>query len=154
MTRIITDEEFIQAVDAAVEERGRDFVYPEEWKQRLDSVGGATSSLTCLYNLPDDSPACLFGLAFHKLGLAPASGVVTDILDMTSSPWSYGDVDDAFQGESAATWRERADVEFRLSTDVRYAAQNAQAAQDKGDAWGDASEIFHRYLDGEAPGAD
>lgn len=153
MTRIITDEEFVKAFDAAVEERGRDFQYPENWKSE------AGQGATCLYNLEDGTPACMFGLAFHKLGLAPATGVVTDILDMTSTIVDDEDLSryDDMTGadpEGAEAWRDRADVEFQLSWKVRSAAQAAQIAQDTGNTWGSASDVFYRRLDGEAPGAD
>lgn len=158
MTRIITDEEFVAAFDAAVEERGRDFVYPDEWK--IPMLEGDTSprNMTCLYNLDDGAPACVWGLAFHKLGLAPATGVITDIKDMTSDTHMSDYMGDGWLSlpgeEEAVSWRERADVEFRLSRQTREAAGVAQTCQDTGKTWGEASDAFHSRLDGEAPGAD
>lgn len=152
MTRIITDDEFVKAFDAAVEERGRDFVYPEEWKVPIAEFD--PSNTTCLYNLDDGAPACVWGLAFQKLGLTPAIGVITDIQDMTSTA-NREDCEEYDEDAYAAVhWRERADVAFELSSTVRRAASRAQTAQDGGNTWGYASDLFHRALDGEAPGAD
>lgn len=55
-----TDEQVHEAIKAVVEERGADFIYPDEWKYTND----------CLYVRPDgDGPACIVGAVLHHLGV-------------------------------------------------------------------------------------
>ena len=62
------DKAFYRGLLAAVEERGREFVYPEEWRNK----NGA-----CTNRLKDGSPACIMGLAATNAGFViPRSGPV------------------------------------------------------------------------------
>lgn len=65
MTRF-TEAEFTAAMEAAVAERGKDWVYPRTWY--YEGV--------CSYSLEDGTPACLIGVALSKLdpGLVPDFG--------------------------------------------------------------------------------
>jgi hypothetical protein len=60
MAEPFTRDEFTAAIKAAVDERGRDFVYPNEWKDTDNS---------CVYSLEDGTPACIIGAALDKLGV-------------------------------------------------------------------------------------
>ena len=52
-----TYAEMKAALERAVEERGADFVYPEEWRE----------TRMCRYRLPDGRPGCIVGLAMSYL---------------------------------------------------------------------------------------
>ena len=57
---MITLQQMREAIKAAVEERGEDFIYPrdnEDWM-----INGV-----CRYRLEDGTPACIVGLAMSKI---------------------------------------------------------------------------------------
>ena len=126
MTIQITDQQFIDALEAAVAERGRDFVYPRgdrRWSKLPDS-DEETLVNSCLYVKPDGSgAACLIGLALHK------AGVPLDYLAQ-------------HEGDPAG----RVMVNLGVSWPVRSAAGEAQSSQDLGATWGDALDEFYRQL--------
>lgn len=62
---MITYAEMKAALERAVEERGADFVYPEEWRET--KIRHDTEIHLCRYRLPDGRPGCIVGLAMSYL---------------------------------------------------------------------------------------
>lgn len=60
MTIDITYDKALEALNAAVAERGADFVYPDE--ERHEGV-------TCQYRKPDGTGSCIVGMALILLGV-------------------------------------------------------------------------------------
>src|SRR5690606_15167232 len=112
MTIQITDQQFIDALEAAVAERGRDFVYPRgdrRWSE-LTECDQETLVNCCLCVKPDGSGAgCLIGRALHKAGV-PLGYLAQHV------------------GDPAG----RVMVNLGVSWPVRSAAGEAQASQDLG----------------------
>lgn len=120
------DRRFIDAMEAAVAERGADWVYPEA--EADPDTFGATflrdawhvdASGSCVYQTEDGEPACIIGLAMHKMGvdLPPFDRIV---------------------GARGALQ----DSGLNLSDSILDAASTAQNSQDGGDSWGYALEEF------------
>lgn len=63
MNKLITLEEMRGAVRRAVEERGRDFVYPWEWMEHPPLC----DTPCCVYRRKDGTPSCIVGLAVSYL---------------------------------------------------------------------------------------
>jgi hypothetical protein len=63
----ITLEQVTEALEAAVAEKGADFVYPVEWRPGGDPNG------ICRYRR-DGKPACIWGNAFARLGIEAREG--------------------------------------------------------------------------------
>src|SRR5690606_25101812 len=126
MTIQITDQQFIDALEAAVAERGRGSVSPRgdrRWSE-LPVSDEATLVNSRLYVKPDGTgAACLSGMALHKAG-AP--------LDYLAQ----------HEGDPAG----RVMVNLGVSWPVRSAAGEAQSSQDLGATWGDALDEFYRQL--------
>lgn len=126
MTQVqITEEQFTKAMHEAVAERGEDWVYPRktpneqrndietEWRDRFG---------VCRYQKPSGEPACIIGLALHKIdpSLVPDSNTfrsASAVLGALGAPES-----------------------------VQFAARRAQAAQDTGRSWGRALAEYEEYL--------
>lgn len=108
-----TIDEFTAAMEAAVEERGPDFVYPDE-EPWMDTYG------QCQYSLPDGTPACIIGLALSKLDpdAVPGHGAV------------YG-------ASTLLKGRVQGDTEGETNLFLS-AADNAQDKQDSRETWGQA----------------
>lgn len=123
MTVQITRENFTAAMRAAVAERGEDFVYPAKGSE-LAEQGWRSENGTCVYALPDGSPACLIGLALYKID----PGLLTHV---------------EFQADSASRVMGRAGVQDEM---VLLAADRAQTMQDVGVSWGDALSEYERVL--------
>lgn len=77
-TTTITRENFTQAMEQAVAERGRDYLYPEDDKQ----------GSVCQYKTKNGKPSCIIGAALHILNpdfvpargsSLPASAVLTEL---------------------------------------------------------------------------
>ncbi len=64
----ITRESFSEAIEAAVAERGPDFIYPLEWKEEFPGNDDPTA-LRCVYFKEGVGPACIIGVALDKLGV-------------------------------------------------------------------------------------
>src|SRR5690606_28125878 len=126
MTIQITDQQFIDALEAAVAERGRDFVYPRgdrRWSKLPDS-DEETLVNSCPYVKPGGAgAACLSGLALHK------AGVPLDCLARRE-----GHPAGRVRGSLGVSWP------------VRSAAGGAQSSEDLGATWGDALDEFYRQL--------
>ena len=123
MTVQITRENFTAAMRAAVAERGEDWVYPAEGSE-LAEQGWRPEEGTCVYVLPDGSPACLIGLALYKID----PGLLTHV---------------EFQSDNASRVMNRAGVQDRM---LLLAADMAQGAQDEDVPWGDALSGYERAL--------
>lgn len=129
MTVQITRENFTAAMRAAVAERGEDFVYPAEGSE-LAKQGWRSGEGTCVYVLPDGTPACLIGLALYKID--------PDLL-------TYVD----FPAQSASRVMNRAGVRDRV---LLLAADTAQNEQDEGASWGESLKEYGRVLSARAEG--
>ena len=123
MTVQVTRENFTAAMRAAVAERGEDWVYPAEGSE-LAEQGWREEEGTCVYVLPDGSPACLIGLALYKIDPALVEGL---------------------EGENVTALRllQRLGVE---DGELYWAAQDAQDTQDVGKTWGNALKIYERAM--------
>ena len=75
--RYITPQEVLDALNAAVEERGADFVYPINWRTNFNPALGETippaghGQCQNYLIISDDQPAqpaCIAGYVYHKLG--------------------------------------------------------------------------------------
>lgn len=114
-----TQEQIVEAFDAAIEERGEEWVYPQgsgtdEWH-----VYGL-----CRYVKEDGAPACVWGVALNKVDP-----------ELVPSP-------DDTEGIRAVFHRECIDYDNALLT----AATWAQIAQDRGMPYGKVKLGFHRVL--------
>lgn len=112
-----TLNDVITALDAAVAERGADYVYPR------DRDGWTTFTGACVYQLADGKPACIVGEVLHRLDpeLVPPPECVND----------------------AMTFIEEAIPEAFEAGDLRNIAtllRVAQAHQDSGESWGRSAE--------------
>lgn len=116
--RKVSYKQFMEAMEAAVAERGEDYIYPKfegEADDYHDSNG------LCRYSLEDGTPACIIGEVLNRLNpewLPPhdlirgATSVLSDIGPEAFYRRDYG----------------------RIVT----AATEAQSSQDRGNTWGDA----------------
>lgn len=113
----ITDAEFTEAMKQAVELRGKDFVYPDEWRNKDESG----HPMGCRYEF-EGKGACIIGTAIEI-----ATGET---------------VPDTLEGLSAEVVLENFAPE--LGKNVVNAAMVAQDVQDANGSWGLALE---RYLE-------
>lgn len=134
MSRTITPEEFTAAMIAAVQERGAHYTYPTARKSATtdhyglgmytaDDYHGPAGD--CKYSTPDGTPACIIGLALHKI-------------DPDLVP-SYSDPNPPARAVLAP---------FGVGPLVRAAADAAQRTQDTGGSWGMALREYKRVLNG------
>lgn len=115
MSTWLTDKQIIDAVDAAVAEKGADYTY-----ERGEPMDPDEAAPSCLY-VHGDKPGCIVGNAMHRLGIdlatlresegRSAGGLLIDLRDK--------------QGYHASMWAQ----------DFLDAVQHQQ---DNGDSWGDA----------------
>ena len=124
MTVQITRENFTAAMRAAVAERGEDWAYPERGSELAEQGWRAEEGQECVYVLPDGSPACLIGLALYKIDPALVEGLEGETV-------------------SALLLLHRLGVE---DVGLCGAAWDAQWAQDLGETWGNALEIYERAM--------
>lgn len=131
----ITKENFTAALEAAVEEKGADYVYPEEL------MGKSRYSVTsCLYfdNETHQVPLCIIGNALARLGLT-YDDIVKLGTDNVNVLENEPPIDQDIGASSLLTW-------LTNDSDLATAAQAAQNAQDRGQSWGVALERFKEYL--------
>lgn len=118
--RKVTEAEFTAAMEAAVAERGEDYVYPKDnpdfWHPH---------DKTCVYQTPTGEPACLIGLAMDKLGLDTPGYIET---------------------EETAYMMMNTHHEAEFPDNVKRAAEAAQYAQDRENTWGEALEMYRQKL--------
>lgn len=117
----ITAEQFTAAMEAAVADKGEEYVYPFESPQR----GG------CFYR-DGDTPLCIVGDALSRI-LTPDQfrGLVPDRHNDAAGPTALG-----------LLTRKYFNVDYRVIS----AAQSAQGAQDDGLTWGEALRKYKRNL--------
>ena len=127
MTVQITRENFTAAMRAAVAERGEDWVYPAEGSELAEQGWRTGDYESCVYVLPDGSPACLIGLALYKID----PGLLVNLES---------------QYDIASKVMGRAGVQDGT---LRLAAGMAQNAQDRGVPWGEALSEYERVLSAE-----
>lgn len=122
------DRKFIAAMEAAVAERGEDWVYPKPERDTdapdyidayLRDAWHADSDGSCVYQTEDGEPACIIGLAMHKAGAELPTF-------------------DRIVGARCAL-RESG---LNLSEGVLDAAALAQSKQDRHVTWGEALAAF------------
>lgn len=118
----VSDEQFIEAMKAAVAERGEDYVYPE-WSGNGLEDDYHDKWGQCEYSTPSGEPACLIGLALSKIDedLVPKYGE-GNISAYYALPESISDV-------------------------VRQAANEAQDEQDNEKTWGEALGAFMNFIE-------
>lgn len=106
---VITLEMAVEALDYAVQLRGEDYVYPEEWRDE-NNLGG------CQY-VVNGKPACIVGVALDYLGVA--------LQDQNGAAHSLPDI-----------WGlDVVDYEHFRVGDLLW---QAQVVQDSGETWGEA----------------
>lgn len=127
--RPITIEAFTAAIEAAVQERGPEFIYPKGeygWRTLIGRPAGPSHDVTCLYVRTDaDEPACIIGAALHQLGY----------------PLAYLR---RFEGDDGRDVLRMAieNVDERLVS----AARAAQDHQDNGFTWGEALDVYRSVI--------
>lgn len=114
-TRHVTDSEVLAAVDAALAERGADYVYSNPYASTA-----TTPAMSCLY-VHGEETGCLVGNVMHRLG------VPLDALQR-------------WEGVRASTVMRRAEADLGIVVPAwsRYMLSRAQAQQDHGEEWGEA----------------
>lgn len=124
-----TDEAFSAAIKAALEERGADYVYPEDKKH----VFVEEQPAQCLYfDIEDpEKPLCFIGLALSKLGVTSR-----DLEEM--NPRVKLGPDESGLSMGALGVMEK----LGFSSKVSWAARAAQTEQDRGETWGQAFAVF------------
>lgn len=123
------DRKFIAGMEAAVAERGADYVYPQINTIVTDDMH---SNGMCVYRDSRGNPACLIGTALAK---AEVHG--TYIPEYHESARSASELFAEFEDE---------DGKGPLSWFIAEAADKAQTEQDNGAAWGDALVAFYDDL--------
>lgn len=127
------DESFTAAMEAVVQERGPDWVYPlgEPGWVLADDLMSASGG--CRYVRTDaDEPGCIIGAALHKMGV-PLHQL---------RPW---------EGQSVAAVIPEIEITLNIghaSENLMDAADWAQTRQDLGATWGEALEKFKEVLNG------
>lgn len=132
----LTTENVLAALEAAVQEKGADYVYPRE----RDEYGYAIDVDSCLY-VKNGAPSCLVGHALHSLGVpleamsnhegAGANTVLSYLEDEGIVTFEKAEPDeDGYQGWS------------KVQTLVFYAQSN----QDSGKTWGDSLDAARHEI--------
>lgn len=124
-----TDEAFTAALKAALEERGADYVYPEDKKYVFSELG----TPQCLYFDLDEpeKPLCFIGLALSKLG------VTAEDLRTMAPAVAFGPEESGLSMGALGVMEK-----LGFSSKVSWAARNAQVEQDMGRTWGEAFDVF------------
>lgn len=142
-TTPFTPQQFIDALHAAVAERGGDFVYPKDdpdWvvTDTDDYDPDNKDEPTCQYQTRDGQPACIIGAALWKIdpALVPEYGNTNGVWTVLANVLVGGDFD------LDEDTRELTKEEHRL---VR-ASGAAQQAQDAGKPWSVAMQEFDTAL--------
>lgn len=112
-----TLNDVITALDAAVAERGADYVYPRD-RDGWTALAGA-----CVYQLADGTPACIVGDVLHRLNpeLVPPPGCVNDAKTIIKDV-----IPEAFEADDL--WN------------IADLLRTAQFYQDCGETWGRSAE--------------
>lgn len=128
-----TDEAFAAALKAALDERGPDYVYPEDKKHAFSEY----QEPQCLYFDMEDpeKPLCFIGLALSKLGVT-AEDLQAISPNVRLSP------DESGLSMGALGVMEK----LGFSPKVSWAARAAQTEQDRGNPWGQAFDVFQEEM--------
>ena len=111
----------IELLGKAVEERGEDYTYPEDWKIYLDPD---EQSGQCMYVQPDMAgPACIVGHVLYAYGLS------LEELETIESRTALA-----------------AGLEFGVDSASVNLLMTAQRAQDSGQTWGEAFDLAKQEL--------
>ena len=124
----LNEATFTAAIKAAVDKRGKHWVYPIDkpgWALSNDELGPDG----CRYFLESGEPACLIGTALAELGVTP-EGVAEGL--------NAGQVLYNLTGEGRDNFNPHSDS---TPSWIR-AARAAQEVQDTGGAWGEALDKY------------
>lgn len=146
-TIVVNDEMMDRAMRQAVEERGRDYVYPtieedpDAWAMPKDN---GIFNPACIYTKADGTPMCIIGLALSKLGITVPHDLIMDVGELTADIWE----EDAPVDENGMPMYASVlpNVEWGISFKMRKALVDAQLAQDGGKTWGKAYDMYESYL--------
>ena len=134
---VVTEAEFWAALEAAVNGRGEDYTYPQNWKipGRRDQ-----GSMICAYvhqtNGKTPEPGCIAGDVAHRLG--------ADLRDLSR-----------YEGKPASwVYRELFTITDGNTMGVLNAIDAAQSTQDEGDDWGAARIDARQSAAAEEAGED
>ena len=137
----MTLAEGMAGLRAAVEERGWDYAYPEEWR-----APGSEGDGGCRY-VVDGKPACLIAAALARLGVP---------VEVLRDQGDRGDRDDDCEdgGEGPRSARQLLEaIGVDMPPLLLEAWQAAQNAQDAGRTWGQAyAETLAALPAGALPG--
>ena len=121
------DLKIIAGIHKAVEDRGRDWVYPRfEENEKGEEVYNKewTRAGDCLYVKDDLTPACIVGYALVEAGIpARDMQVLEDAEELV-----------------------RAHLSLDVSERMTLALDRAQSVQDRGGSWGEAVDAFGKVL--------
>lgn len=135
MTITLTTENVLAALEAAVEEKGADYVYPRE----LDEYGDLTED-SCLY-VKNGAPSCLVGHALHSLGV-PLEALSANEGAGAAALLDYLEIDGFVTFEKG-----EADEEgYRGLSKVQSLVFYAQAKQDTGTPWGESLNVAREQI--------
>jgi hypothetical protein len=131
MTKLITTSIVLDLLEAAVEERGEDYVYQQNLPNHY--LGG------CLY-LVEDKPGCIVGVVFDKLGV---SHEAIGLMDQGTS-YSGGGFSVTAEAVQEILGQDGFEFEDHEAIEI---LRTAQHVQDAGDTWGNALKDAHRTAD-------
>lgn len=116
--QLITLDEMRTAIKRAVEERGEDYIYPEEWKKSSPDILYG-EDYQCQYRNEDGSPSCIIGLAVSYIN----PNII--LKEFTCAHLALRDM---------------------AEDDAGLYATIAQAGQDQGNTWGEAYKAAEAWL--------
>lgn len=120
----VTMADAIEMLEQAVQERGEDYVYPDEWKYQ---------GLLCQYVIGDGTPGCIVGTALINNGVISE----TQADDLRNSPNNHSGI------VSMLGWL---GIKDRFDFRAINVLGEAQSAQDNGKTWGEALERAKDYM--------
>lgn len=132
-TSTFNEEGFIAALEAAVEEKGPEYIYPDELKGK-DRFGYPS----CVYFDPEDPTTCrcIIGNALSRIGYTLND---IKIAAQETAATSLFDVNQDVNAEALLKY-------YGASDALARAAKKAQSFQDEGGSWGGALTRFKAAL--------
>lgn len=121
----ITTAAVTEAIEAAVEERGSDYVYPP-----------AKSHDNCQYVI-DGKPSCLVGVVLHRLGAS-----IDQLRQEDVAVFGNGTMAE----DLVHKLHTLGILEFEDPYTVGAALESAQLRQDRADTWGRALEEYAKHV--------
>lgn len=128
MTNLFDVPEVLVALEAAVAERGADYVYDY----------GSTPSGNCVYVGSDGTPSCIVGVALSKLGVS------VETLKAEGQTGAAG----GRTPFNAIAIGSRSDLAALLTPAAVNVLAAAQFRQDSGESWGEALNAARRAAGG------